>query len=954
MRRPKPAPGERRASNRLALKIAARSSARSVGRSALIATMVALPVAGLAGTAVVYDSSQLPTISETIDTVLGQTEAQLVVATVPNSNLRQDPHSHSWTAEGSAPESSALASPSEVLPAGTEIITVTPTSVTAETVAGTAAFDVLEGETWHPALAGRFDVREGRIPRADHEVMVTASSLPRLGVTIGQTIQFTSPAPMEVTVVGVLDDQDKPDSALEIFARNGLVTGTEFSEGPGTHYFLPTLALNWDDVLELNSEGITVVSRDVLLHGPPANDLSGSNGLHLTMIALLAMFAAFAAFEVILLAGAAFTVTARQHQRMLATIASVGAPRRLLFRILAANGVILGVIGGVVGCVLGVGAAIAYMAVTADGSSTQYYGLHIPWLALAGFVGFAVLIGWLASLAPARSASRFDVVAALRGARKPPTPDRRTPTIGAVMMITGLLLTIGGGIVFAAFSEAGRGTSIGHPLLWLPLMMMIAGPLFLQVGVMLCGPLILRAIATMLTQHGIGARLASRDAARNPSRAVPALAAVMTTVFVSTVAMCMISAGEQNSRNEHIYTALVGQIRVDLRYADVNAVSGHATSAVYDDPAAVADLVQSTLKTDNVRILSNVADPFAVGYDELGSPIAEEGEIAMPTVAPANLCPLDTRSPSFDAEVAYSNSTEMFELLDDERCQHPFLEMFEGENGHLFVGDEKDLALVLGRDPSARSRDMLANGGAVSLYAQYVDDDRFTIAWWDAADAVDFGYSENPGEPTRTETLPAVVDSPPHNVNFGAFISPETADSLGLEYGPAVVVASAEAPPTRDQSEALNSALSTLPGVPSGWIYAKTEGGPPQYAAIWAWALMGLASIIALATAVVAIGLARFDGRQDDATLASLGASPRVRRSFAFWQALILTGVGVLVGTAIGLVPALALSAMQNFPFSPPWLQIGLIVVALPAVISTGSWLLTRKSRVSARRLSVG
>ncbi|MGV8884961.1 MAG: FtsX-like permease family protein [Microbacteriaceae bacterium] len=925
-----------------------------MGRSALIAAMVALPVAGLAGIAVVYDSAQLPTISETIDTVLGQTEAQLVVATVPHSNLRQDPHSHSWTAEGTTPAASVLASPADVLPPGTEIITVTPSSVTAETANGTATFDVLEGETWHPSLAGRFDVLGGRVPRTDQEVMVTASSLPRLGVSIGEVFRITSPTPMEVRVVGVLDDQKKPDSSLEIFTRNGVVTGAEFEEGAGTHYYLPELTLRWDDVLALNTEGITAVSRDVLLHGPPANDLSGSSGLHLTMGALLAMFAAFAAFEVILLAGAAFTVTARQQQRMLATIASVGAPRRLLFRILAANGVILGLVGGIVGCVLGVTAAIAYMTVTADGSSTQYYGLHVSWLALAGCIAFAALIGWIASLAPARNASRFDVVAALRGARKPPKPNRQTPTIGVVMMLTGLVLTIVGGALLAAFSEGGRGTSIGHPLLWLPLVMMIAGPLLLQVGLMLCGPLILRLIAKVLSHRGIGARLASRDVARNPSRAVPALAAVMTTVFVSTVSMCMISAGEQNSRNEHIYTALVGQIRVDLRYAESSPTSDRMTPELYKNPGAVAEIVRATIGTDNVRILSNVADPFAVGYDELGNPIAAEGELAMPTVPPSNLCPLNPQSPSFDEEVAYSNSAEMYELLDDTRCQSSFLETFDGENGHLFVGDVDDLALVLGRQPSQSAREALKNGGAVSLYPEYLDDGRFTISWWNAADAVAWGYNEDPGHPLRTATLPAVVDSPAHDVNFGAFISADTADGLGLDYGPAVVVASAEAPPTRDQSDALNSALSTLPDVPSGWIYAKTESGPPQYAAIWAWALLALASLIALASAAVAIGLARFDGRQDDATLASLGASPGVRRSFAFWQALILTGVGVLVGTAIGLVPALALSAMQNFPFSPPWLQIGLIVVALPAVISVGSWVLTHRSRLSARRLTVG
>src|SRR5690606_2604917 len=143
--------------------------------------------------------------------------------------------------------------------------------------------------------------------------------------------------------------------------------------------------------------------------------------------------AAFAAFEVILLAGAAFTVTARQQQPTLATIASDGAPRKLPFRILAANGIILGALGGLHGTVVGVGAAAAYMAITADGSATQYYSFHMPWLGFLAAIAFAVLIGWIASLLPARNTSRFDVVAALRGARKPPVANIRRPITGLVM-----------------------------------------------------------------------------------------------------------------------------------------------------------------------------------------------------------------------------------------------------------------------------------------------------------------------------------------------------------------------------------------------------------------------------------------------------------------------------------------------------------------------------------------
>ena len=60
------------------------------------------------------------------------------------------------------------------------------------------------------------------------------------------------------------------------------------------------------------------------------------------------------------------------------------------------------------------------------------------------------------------------------------------------------------------------------------------------------------------------------------------------------------------------------------------------------------------------------------------------------------------------------------------------------------------------------------------------------------------------------------------------------------------------------------------------------ETGPTLSAGPLAWGLLGLAAILAIASAAVASGLARFDGRADDATLASVGARRITRRSITF------------------------------------------------------------------------
>ncbi len=449
-------PANRRASLRLALTIALRTSARSLGRSALIASMVALPTTGLVAIAVVADSRYSPSTQDTISTQLGLNQARLASITPSGSGLSQNPVNPDAfnTAEFGGGE---VVSPREALPAGTRILPISTSSVTATTATGIANVTVREGPSWDPAFAGMYDVTEGRAPRADSEVMVTASLLQRLGIQVGDSVALVNSPTPSVLVVGIMDDNTRADSVEQFFARSGAVSGVTAFENPGiASFYLPDTTVDWAMIQELNTQGITALSRSVLLNPPPSdgsfpesNALSRFGG----QLPLVLIVAGFAAFEVILLAGAAFTVTARQQQRTLATIASIGAPRRLLFRILTANGIVLGAIGGLIGVVFGLASAAVFMSLTAAGSSTQYYGFHIPWLALGLSALFAVLIGWVASLLPARATSRFNIVAALRGSRKPPVHDIRRPIVGVIMLLGGTALTLIGGVSLALVNE---------------------------------------------------------------------------------------------------------------------------------------------------------------------------------------------------------------------------------------------------------------------------------------------------------------------------------------------------------------------------------------------------------------------------------------------------------------------------------------------------------------------
>lgn len=118
--------------------------------------------------------------------------------------------------------------------------------------------------------------------------------------------------------------------------------------------------------------------------------------------------------------------------------------------------------------------------------------------------------------------------------------------------------------------------------------------------------------------------------------------------------------------------------------------------------------------------------------------------------------------------------------------------------------------------------------------------------------------------------------------------------------------------------------------------------------------LLALTVLMTIAAAAIAIGLARFDGRADDATLASIGAPNSTRRGFAFWQALVICSLGSVLGGALGILPAVAMGLPGGpLPFNPPWMQITLVALALPILIATGSWLLTGRGPKTTRRLAI-
>ena len=366
---------------RIAVTIARRVSLRSAGTSALIISLVALPIAGMAGVIVVASSMQ-PTVGERVDNQLGRSQALLRAVVPAGYAIEQSPfNAEAWfpKSDGQAWPPNPLTSPVDVLPAGTRILPIFSATATVATATGVASLATIEGTAWDSSLAGRFDIASGRAPRSIDEVMVSASALRRLGIAVGGSVTVRAPVVATLTVVGVLEDLSVPSSKEVLFGSTGVFSKLDDAQRvASSQYFLPATSLDWGQIQELNGHGIVTLSRAVALAPPPTGTYppDTSQSALQNLFAGGAILAGFAVFEIVLLAGAAFAVTARKQQRTLAIVASVGANRSTLFGVLSATGVVLGFLGGVAGVTVGVGGAAVFMAVTRDGSSVQYPGFH--------------------------------------------------------------------------------------------------------------------------------------------------------------------------------------------------------------------------------------------------------------------------------------------------------------------------------------------------------------------------------------------------------------------------------------------------------------------------------------------------------------------------------------------------------------------------------------------------
>jgi putative ABC transport system permease protein len=279
------------------------------------------------------------------------------------------------------------------------------------------------------------------------------------------------------------------------------------------------------------------------------------------------------------------SMTLAQRVRELATLRTLGASRKQVMRAVLLEGFITGLFAAIVGLFCGFLLAKGLNALfKALGVDLPTEGTVLATRTVIVSLGIGVGITVLATISPARKATRIPPIAAVReGATLPQSRIASHPVTAAVVLGVAVVALAAG--LFGGLGTAGALILIG------------LGCILLFIGVGLVSGRLVRPLAAALGAPGerfggAPGRLARENATRNPARTARTAGALMIGLALVTLVATLGAGLKSTDRN-----ALKDQVRADYVVTSDNGYdpfTASAGKAVADAPGvAVASSVRS-------------------------------------------------------------------------------------------------------------------------------------------------------------------------------------------------------------------------------------------------------------------------------------------------------------------------------------------------------------------------
>ncbi|MFH9264279.1 FtsX-like permease family protein [Streptomyces sp. NPDC017546] len=942
---------------RAAFRIARRDAVRAKGRSALVVAMIALPVLGVTAADLTYRSA-LPTKAEELTGELGAADARFSATSMGPMKLQQMPDGINWY----PPEGTPDPTPEErerpvdvvaTFPEGSRHLTERSVPASVTTRHGITDTEITELRIADPMLRGRIELTDGAYPRAKNEIAATEDFIEASGLSIGDRVTVRGPD-QSYTLTGAVE-LPADLRADELYALPGSVIAPWQKTADGDKDILPPQAsdpkwlvqgppgagVTWQDILAANEKGVVVKSRQVVLDPPPDSEvpMAGTGNAYDTdteLTAAVLTVAAMAVLEIVLLAGPAFAVGARRSRRQLGLVGSCGGSRGQVRAVVLAGGAVLGGVGAVAGVGAGFGLTALFRPMIEDYAGSRFGELTVrPWEILGiGLLG--LVTGVLAALAPAIVAGRQSVLESLTGRRGTRRGSRVLPVIGVVAIAAGVAIAVYGGVAGDTAFVAG-------------------GSVLAELGVLGCIPVIVGFLGRLGRRLPLTPRIALRDAARNRGRTAPAVAAVMAAVAGSIAIATYTSSHAAEQAYDHSPNLTPGTAAL------MDSGVGDATDLARSRAAVEQSFPVSGGRADFGRVWAG--SDCSVYYEE------EDGcgtlELVKPT-GKGHSCPLKGKGAK---ELALRISADEHKrLMNSPACVDESSTMiaFGTDDDKIVIGGPDVLdSYVKLEDPAAAKA--LAEGTPVLLNSAYAKNGEVTLkATHTYNDRDKKNRALHPGKArTTTDRLKVHVAPDRYAATPGVrmVLPKETAERLGLhveDHGSFYTL-------SRDATDAETQAAYAALQQAGDRAYLMTSNEMFRTQDDTILLILALfAGVVTLGAAAITTGLSKADAEADLTTLSAVGAPPGLRRSLSGFQCLVVALTGVFLGTAAGLVPAVALrltdlraaladmreNPMQSAytPIVMPWETVGLLALVVPVLAGLLAAGLTSSRLTLARR----
>jgi len=421
-------------------------------------------------------------------------------------------------------------------------------------------------------------VQDGRLPAASGEIALPQAAAKALGVGLGDTLtaawQGSGAAPaaassgtassgtttkaapasaqqtQAVTLVGFVEDQHgawTSDGGAAIALPDDLARWTSsasLAASQGSQILVAaaggTTANTVRDEVSAALPSTTVMTR---AEAAAQQMQKLGKGGDQALVGVVLGFAAVAMLVAALVISNTFQVLVAQRTRTLALLRAVGARRAQLRASVLGEAALLGLASSVAGILAGTALAQGTLSVLRSTSITAPLPsvVDVTWqvVLVPLLVGTAVTL--LASLVPARAATRVTAIEALRPLDVPHAgvgAGRVRLAFAAVLVVLGGLL-LGGAVVLGLRQSGSPLASLGLGVL---------GGAVSFVGILLSAvfwvPPVVNAVQRGLERFGPVPRLAAANTVRNPRRT----AATSTALLIGVTLVVMMSTGAASAR----------------------------------------------------------------------------------------------------------------------------------------------------------------------------------------------------------------------------------------------------------------------------------------------------------------------------------------------------------------------------------------------------------------------